>query len=333
MEKGFRALVLDRSADGVIRAAITTLNEEDLPAGSVSVDVEYSTLNYKDGMILKGLGRLVRDYPHVPGIDFAGRVSASHDPRFVEGDAVVLTGWGIGERHWGGYAARARAPGGWLVRLPEGLSTHRAMAFGTAGFTAMLAADAIEDAGIQPVDGEVLVTGAGGGVGGIAIAALAARGYSVTAVTGRAKTLSGRLKGLGARAVIDRAALAAGSSRPLDKARWAACVDAVGGPLLAAALSQMKEGGVAAACGLAASGDVCASLLPFLLRGVRLQGVNSVYQPLAVRERIWHRIAGEAPLDAIEAITETVPLSRVPALADAILAGRVAGRSVVDVRA
>src|SRR5690606_12669857 len=241
----FRALVLSEDA-GKVSSKIETLPDSALPKGEVTVAVEYSTLNYKDGMVLNGLGRLVRHYPHVPGVDFAGTVEASNSPAWKPGDKVILTGWRVGEHHWGGYAGKARVKADWLVPLPEGLTTKRAMAIGTAGFTAMLAVMALEKHGLTPEKGEILVTGAAGGVGSVAVAILAKLGHRVAASTGRAEA-QGYLKDLGAVEIIDRAAIATPSGRPLDKERWAGCVDAVGGSTLACVLPQIAYRGSVAA--------------------------------------------------------------------------------------
>jgi len=327
----YRALVL-HEAEGKVRAGIERLAESALPEGDVTVDVEYSTLNYKDGLILKGLGRLVRKYPHVPGIDFAGRVAASSLPEWKPGDAAILTGWRVGEAQWGGFAEKARVKASQLVRLPEGLTTKRAMAVGTAGFTAMLAVMALEEHGLTPGAGEVLVTGAAGGVGSVATAILAKLGYRVAASTGRAETHA-YLKELGAQEIVERASLAKPPARPLDAERWAGAIDAVGSTTLATVLTQLKYGASVAACGLAGGNDLTATVIPFLLRGVNLLGIDSVMCPRPRREAAWARIARDLPVAKLDAMTETVPLARLPELADAILKGAIRGRVVVDVRA
>jgi acrylyl-CoA reductase (NADPH) len=327
----FTALVL-READGKITPRIERVDAAALPAGDVTVAVEYSTLNYKDGMILKGVGRLVRKYPHVPGVDFAGTVEHSDAPDFKPGDKVVLTGWRVGEAQWGGYAQKARVKASMLVRLPAGLSTRRAMALGTAGFTAMLAVMALERHGLKPGAGEVLVTGAAGGLGGVAVALLSRRGQQVPASTGRAATHD-YLRELGASAVVDRAALAKAPERPLDNERWAGAVDAVGGTTLATILTQLKYRASVAACGLAGGSDLPATVIPFLLRGVNLLGIDSVMCPLPERLAAWDRLVRDLPLDKLDAMTETVALAALPALAGAILKGETRGRVVVDVNA
>jgi len=327
----FRALVLHEEGGKVV-PRLETLDESRLPQGEVTVAVEYSTLNYKDGMILEGQGRLVRAYPHVPGVDFAGTVLASDSPEFHPGDPVILTGWRVGEVHWGGYAERARVPASYLVRRPAGLSAKQAMAIGTAGFTAMLAVIALVKHGVTSAAGEVLVTGSAGGVGSIAVSLLAALGYRVAASTGRPE-LRDYLTGLGATELIDRAALAQKPARPLDRERWAGAIDAVGGATLATVLAQVKYRASVAACGLAGGSDLPATVIPFLLRGVNLLGIDSVMCPRDERIEAWHRLARDLPLDKLETITQTVPLAEVPALAPRILKGEVRGRIVIDLAA
>ena len=326
----FKGLILEESG-GKVAARIGELEESALPQGDVIVDVAYSTLNYKDGMVLNGLGRLVRNYPHVPGIDFAGTVAESSSPDFKRGDQVVLTGWGVGEQRWGGYAQKARVKAGELVKLPAGLSLKQAMTIGTAGFTAMLAALALEHHGLKRESGEVLVTGASGGVGSVAVAILAAWKYNVAASTGRAAN-GDYLKALGAATIIDRAEIAQ-PKRPLDSERWAGCIDAVGGATLACVLSQLKYGMSAASCGLAGGNELATTVIPFLLRGVNLLGIDSVRCPLPKRQDAWKRLAADLPLDKLDAMTETVPLGAVAGLAGRILKGEVRGRVVVDVGA
>jgi len=328
MSDEFRALVLEE-ADGKVTASVQMLDEARLPEGDVTVDVAWSDLNYKDGMILKGLGRLVREYPHVPGIDFAGTVRASSSPDFAPGDRVVLTGWRVGEIHWGGYAERARVKGDWLVRLPDGLSERDAMVLGTAGFTAMLCVQALIDHGVRPDGGPVLVTGGGGGVGGVAIALLAAHGYEVQASTGRPE-LGDYLKGLGASEIVPRAELAEAPKRPLLSERWAGAVDAVGGTALAAMLPQIKYGGSVASCGLAGGTELNTTVIPFLLRGVNLLGIDSVMCPKGRREAAWAAIAEKMPRAALDALAEEATLEELSALAEKILKGGVRGRVIVD---
>ena len=324
----FKGLLLEES-NGKISSKITTLEESALPPGDVIVDVAYSTLNYKDGMVLNGLGRLVRNYPHVPGIDFAGTVAESSSPDFKTGDQVVLTGWGVGEQRWGGYAQKARVKASELVKLPHGLSPKQAMTIGTAGFTAMLAALALEHHGLKPEAGDVLVTGASGGVGSVAVAILAAWKYSVTAATGRPAN-GDYLKSLGATAIIDRAEIAQ-PKRPLDSERWAGCIDAVGGQTLACVLTQLKYGMSVASCGLAGGNELATTVIPFLLRGVNLLGIDSVRCPMPRRQDAWKRLAADLPLAKLDAMTEVVPLGEVAGLAGRILKGEVRGRVVVDV--
>jgi acrylyl-CoA reductase (NADPH) len=324
-----RALLLRETA-GKVTAAIETLDDGLLPSGDVTVRVAYSTLNYKDGMILKGLGRLVRNYPHVPGIDFSGTVETSSHAAFKPGDAVVLTGWRVGENQWGGYAERARVKGDWLVKLPAGLSPKQAMAIGTAGFTSMMAVVALEAHGIAPASGEVLVTGAAGGVGSVAIAILAELGYRVAASTGRPEQ-AGYLKDLGAAEIVDRASLTMTPTRPLASERWAGCIDSVGGVTLANVLTQMKYRGAVAACGLAGGSDLATTVLPFLLRGVKLLGIDSVMCPAEERRGYWQRLARDLPLAKLDAMIVEAKLGELPRLADDILAGKIRGRVVVTV--
>ena len=325
----FRALVL-HDEGGKIVSRLQDLAEDDLPPGEVTVAVEHSTLNYKDGMIVQGLGRLVRNYPHVPGIDFAGTVERSDSPEFKPGDPVVLTGWRVGETQWGGYAEKARVKAAYLVPRPESLSAAQAMAVGTAGFTAMLAVIALERHGLRPEQGEVLVTGAAGGVGSIAVAMLARLGYRVAASTGRPE-LRDYLTGLGAAELVDRSALAEKPSRPLDRERWAGAIDAVGGATLATVLTQLKYRAGVAACGLAGGSDLPATVIPFLLRGVNLLGIDSVMCPRDERTEAWRRLGQDLPLDRLEEISQILPLSEVPEWAPRILKGEVRGRIVVDV--
>jgi acrylyl-CoA reductase (NADPH) len=329
----FKAILLEED-DGKVAATLQDLEEARLPGfegeGGVTVAVAYTTLNYKDGMILNGIGRLVRDYPHVPGIDFAGTVEASDHPDYKPGDAVILTGWRVGEMTWGGHAQKARVKGDWLVPLPEGLSAKRAMALGTAGFTAMLAVMALEDHGVTPEAGEVLVTGAAGGVGSVAVALLARLGYHATACTGRTETHD-YLTGLGARTLIDRGELSEPNKRPLEAERWAGCVDCVGGTTLARVLAQTKWHGSVAAVGNAGGIKLEATVLPFLLRGVNLLGIDSATCPTPRRRQAWARLAEELPMDKLDAMTTEAVLGDLPDLAGKILKGQVRGRLVVDV--
>ena len=327
----FRALVLHEQG-GKVTAGIEAVDEARLPPGDVEVAVEYSTLNYKDGMILQGIGRLVRDYPHIPGVDFAGTVERSASPEFAPGDPVILTGWRVGEVHWGGYAEKARVKSEWLVRRPDRLSAAQAMAIGTAGFTSMLAVMALERHGLKPGGGDVLVTGAAGGVGSIATALLARLGHRVVTSTGRPE-LHDYLTGLGAAELVDRGALAVKPARPLDRERWAGAVDAVGGTTLATVLTQLKYRASVAACGLAGGSDLPATVIPFLLRGVNLLGIDSVMCPREERVEAWRRLARDLPLDTLDRMTEIAPLAALPQLAPKILQGAVRGRIVVDVKA
>lgn len=326
-----RALLMEKGEDGLATARVAEIGEDRLPAGDVTVRVEFSTLNYKDGLCLSpNGGGLVRTYPHVPGIDFAGVVETSEDARYRPGDRVVLTGWRVGEVHWGGYAEKARVKADWLVPLPDGLTARQAMAVGTAGFTSMLAVMALEDHGLTPDKGEVLVTGAAGGVGSVAVAILARLGYQVAAVTGRPETAD-YLTSLGASRIVPRAELAETVKRPLESETWAGCVDAVGGAMLARVLGQMKYGASVAAVGLAGGAALPATVIPFLLRGVNLLGIDSVMRPYADRLRAWGRIASDLPMDKLEAMIHPAGLADLPALGAAILKGEVQGRVVVDV--
>jgi len=328
---GFKAILL-REQGRKVSAAIETLTPDQLPAGDVLVRVSHSTLNYKDGMVLNGIGRLVKSYPHVPGVDFAGVVEHSTSPDWRAGDPVILTGWRVGEWTWGGYAQYARVKAEWLVRLPAGMTAQRAMAIGTAGFTSMLAVMALERHGLKPGDGDVLVTGAAGGVGSVAVALLAHLGYRVVAATGRPETRD-YLAGLGAADFIDRAELAQPVTKPLQAERWAAAIDSVGSTTLATLLTQLKYRGAAAACGLAGGADLPASVIPFLLRGVNLLGIDSVLSPRPERRTAWDRLARELEPALIDGMTQVIGLGELPELANRILKGQVRGRVVVDVNA
>ncbi|HEV2676003.1 MAG TPA: MDR family oxidoreductase [Aliidongia sp.] len=328
---GFKALLL-REQDRKVSSAIETLDTDQLSDGEVLVRISHSTLNYKDGMVLNGLGRLVRTYPHVPGVDFAGVVETSSSPDWRAGDPVILTGWRVGEWHWGGYAQYARVKAEWLVRLPEGMTAARAMAIGTAGFTSMLAVMALERQGLKPGDGDVLVTGAAGGVGSVAVALLARLGHRVIAATGRPETHD-YLTGLGAAGFVDRAELAQPVTRPLQAERWAGAIDSVGSTTLATLLTQLKSRASAAACGLAGGNDLPASVIPFLLRGVNLLGIDSVLSPLPERQIAWRRLAAELDPALIDGMIETIGLDQLPEYAHRILKGQVRGRIVVDVNA
>jgi acrylyl-CoA reductase (NADPH) len=328
----FKALIVDKAEDGTITQSVQEIGEDRLPQAEVLVDVAYSTVNYKDGLCLSGKGGLVRKYPHVPGVDLAGVVAESADPRYERGDHVVLTGWRVGEAWWGGYAQRARVKADWLVPLPEGLDLRQTMAVGTAGFTAMLAVMDLEDHGLSTDQGPVLVTGAAGGVGSIATAILSKLGYEVVAVTGRPET-EAYLKGLGASRVLPRAEIADAPTKPLESETWAGCVDAVGGTMLARVLTQMKYRSSVAAVGLAGGASAPFTVIPFLLRGVNLLGIDSVLRPFEDRMRAWSRIARDLDLDKLEDMIEPATLADLPALGAAILKGQVRGRVVVDVNA
>ncbi|MEL6608919.1 MAG: acryloyl-CoA reductase [Pseudomonadota bacterium] len=330
----FNALIVRKDDEGKTSAAVEEIDTGDLPEteGGVTVAVEYSTVNYKDGLCIGPGGGLVRNYPHVPGIDFAGTVEASDDDRYTPGDKVVLTGWRVGEAHWGGYAQKARVKADWLVPLPDGLTTRQAMAVGTAGFTAMLAVQALEDHGLTPGANPVLVTGAAGGVGSVATAILAAGGYKVAGVTGRPETAD-YLTSLGATQIVAREEINETTKRPLESETWAGCVDAVGGAMLARVLGQMVYGGSVAAVGLAGGAGLPATVIPFLLRGVNLLGIDSVMQPYDARVRAWAALAERLPMQKLEAMVQPATLSDLPKLGADILAGQVKGRVVVDVNA
>jgi acrylyl-CoA reductase (NADPH) len=324
----FRAIVLSKD-DGEFHAKLAEMEEAQLPQGDVSVRIEYSTLNYKDGLAIANQSPVVRKWPMVAGIDGAGIVEESSHPGFKPGDKIILNGWGAGEIHWGCLAQKARLKGDWLVALPVALTTRQAMAIGTAGYTAMLACMALERHGVKPDQGEILVTGAAGGVGSVAIAILAGWGYTVVASTGRVNE-SGYLKSLGAKEVVDRDQFSQ-PGKPIQKERWAGVVDSVGSHTLANACAQMKYRGVAAACGLAQGMDFPASVAPFILRGVVLAGIDSVYQPMPMRIEAWKRLVADLDRAKLDAITTTIMLPEVIAKAPEILAGRVRGRLVVDV--
>ncbi len=327
-----RALILEQeTGESGVRASVQEVSEKALPEGDVLVAVHYSDLNYKDGLVLGGLGRLVRTYPHVPGIDFAGVVEASASPLYKPGDSVILTGWRVGEVWWGGYASKARVKAEWLVPLPEGMTLHQAMAIGTAGFTAMLALMALEEHGLQPENkGEVLVTGAAGGVGSIAVALLANLGYRVAAVTGRADTHD-YLRALGATTIVDRSELETPPKGPLAAERWSGAIDNVGGASLGTLLAGLCYWASCASVGNASGIAFNATVIPFLLRGVNLLGIDSATCPRERRLVAWPRLARELPMDKLAAITHTVPLGEAPAMGRHILKGIVRGRTVIDV--
>jgi acrylyl-CoA reductase (NADPH) len=327
--RAFRALVVDECA-GAVSAALRDVERAALPAGDVVVAVAYSSLNYKDGLAVTGQGKVVRHYPMIPGIDLAGTVEQSTDPRLAPGDQVVLTGWGLGESQWGGYAQLARMPGEWLLPLPEGFTLQRAMGIGTAGLTAMLAVMALEERGLRPERGKVVVTGAAGGVGSLSVALLAARGYHVVASTGRPEA-HGYLKELGAQSLLDRTVLAAPGAKPLEPARWAGAVDTVGGETLAGLLRTVGHGAGIAVCGLAGGSDLHATVYPFILRGAALLGIASATCPPERRRLAWAALARDLPASTLDSMVQVAPLADVPALSREILAGRIRGRVVVDV--
>ena len=325
----FHAFLLSKTGDEQ-SLDWTELEESELMEGDVTVEVSHSSLNFKDGLAMTGSSPVVRRWPMIPGIDFVGRVRDSTSDAHAVGDLVVLNGWGVGETHLGGYAELARVPGEWLVALPEGISAARSMAIGTAGYTAMLCVMALERHGVAPGDGPVLVTGAAGGVGSVAIAILSKLGFEVLASTGRGDTEGDYLRSLGAAEIIDRAELSE-KGRPMGKERWAGAVDSVGSFTLANVLAQTRYGGTVAACGLAQGMDLPGSVAPFILRGVTLAGVDSVMAPLALRTEAWSRLATDLPLDLLDSLTDTHPLSDAPELAPQILAGGIRGRVVFTV--
>ncbi len=323
----FKALVLDQ-VDGGTVTEIRQLNAEDLPQEDVLIAVEYSSLNYKDGMAVTGTGKIIRNFPMVPGIDLAGTVITSASDSYKPGDSVILTGWGVGERFWGGYSQQAAAKTEWLVPMPHGLDSRKAMIIGTAGLTAMLCVMTLEEAGVTPDQGPVLVTGASGGVGSVAVLLLARLGYEVVAVTGRESTHE-YLMGLGASRILGRAEMS-GAARPLESQLWAGAVDTVGGDILARVLAEMRYGGAVAACGLASSFELNTTVMPFILRNVSLRGVDSVSCPLQRRTQAWGRLASDLPESAYDAISHTVGLKEIEDVSREIMAGQVQGRVLVD---
>jgi len=327
----FKAIICNKT-DSAYTATIATVGEDALMSTGerdVLVKVDYSTINFKDGLAITGRSPILRKFPMSPGIDFCGRVEQSSDPLFKSGDAVVLTGWGVGETHPGGLAQYAKVKGDWLVAKPDGMTLKQTMAIGTAGYTAMLCVLAIEKHGVKPGDCEVLVTGAAGGVGSIAVAVLAKRGYRVIASTGRVSE-SDYLRSLGAAEIMDRKELAS-PGKPLGKERWAAVIDTVGSHTLANACATTRWDGAVAACGLAQGMDFPSTVAPFILRGVTLYGINSVTTPRPKREMVWQRLAQDLPLDKLDAMTQEISLSRALTIAPEILAGQVRGRLVVNV--
>ena len=327
----FRALILE-SRDGAIRASVKDLPVSSLPDGDVLVSVAYSSLNYKDALAITNRGKIVRRFPMVTGIDFSGVVAESTSRLFPPGDAVVLTGWGVGEEHWGGFAQLARVKSEWLLPLPQGLTLKRAMQIGTAGLTAMFCVMALEEHGVRPDKGEIVVTGATGGVGCIAVILLARLGYKVVASTGKADAHE-FLKSLGAHEVIDRSQLAARSDKPLERGRWAGAVDSVGGETLAALLRQMEREGCVTAVGLAGGAELHATVYPFILRAVSLVGISSVYMAPERRRTAWTRLAGELPMETLDRLTQTAQLADVPGLSRQMINGEIRGRVVIDVNA
>lgn len=330
MSDTFNALVLDRNEDKTVSANIKRLTLADLPDEDVLVDIAYSTVNYKDGLAVTGASPIVRKFPMVAGIDLAGTVATSRDSRFQPGDRVLVNGYGLSERFWGGYAQRQKLKPEWLVRVPDAFSLEEAMAIGTAGYTAMLCVQAIRDWGVQPDAGPVVVTGAAGGVGTVAIMLLAKLGYSVTAVTGRVEEARALLEQLGASEIIPRADLARDAA-PLEAERWAAAVDTVGANTLASVIAQTKYEGIVTACGLAGGAGLPTSVMPFILRGVTLRGIDSVMAAQPRRQRAWDELANLVDRDLLRAIYSVEPLARVPELGRAILAGEIKGRVVIDV--
>jgi acrylyl-CoA reductase (NADPH) len=324
----FKAIVIDKTAAGQT-VRLTDFDDKDLMEGDVTVRVEYSTVNYKDGLALTGKAPVVRRFPMIAGVDFAGTVESSSHAGWQPGDKVILSGWGLGETHLGAYAEKARVKGDWLVRLPPGMTAHDAMAIGTAGYTAMLAIMALERAGLKPERGSIVVTGAAGGVGSVAVALLAELGYAVVASTGRPDEAE-YLKALGAAEVIDRKELS-GPARPLAKERWAGGIDAVGSTTLANVLSMTRYGGAVAACGLAGGMDLPGSVAPFILRGVSLLGIDSVMCPLPLRQEAWHRLAIDLDRSKIAAMTSEIGLGEVIAAGARIVEGQVRGRIAVKV--
>jgi acrylyl-CoA reductase (NADPH) len=323
--------IVATEVDGSSRGELTELADDDLPEGDVTVAVKYSSLNYKDGLAVTGKGRIVRRFPMVCGVDMAGVVEESASDAWQPGDEVLVTGFGLSESHPGGFTQRQRVRSDWVVRRPEGLSLLQCMAVGTAGLTSMLCVLALEHEGLTPeTGGPVLVTGAAGGVGSVAVALLARLGFSVTASTGRRETHE-FLAALGAAEFVDRSELSTSSGRPLESERWAAAVDVVGGETLATVLRQVRYGGSVAACGLAGSSDLPTTVLPFILRGVRLIGVESVSCPTEIRRPAWDRLARDLPVELLDSLTTVEPLARVPELGGEIVAGRIRGRVVIDV--
>ncbi len=324
----FTALVLNE-VEGKVFSAVKELSDDLLPQGEVTIQSSYSTLNYKDGMVLNGIGKLVRSYPHVPGVDVSGVVIDSSNPQFKPGEEVVVGGYRFGEVHWGGYSQLVRVPAGWVVKMPSGLSLLQAMAFGTAGFSAMMAIDALERHGLVPSDNEVLVTGAVGGVGSIAVALLSALGYKVAASTGRTSEHD-YLKSLGATTIIERSELEVPPSRPLESERWSGCIDNVGGSTLGHVISQLRRGASVASVGLAAGASFTANVMPFLLRGVNILGIDSVSLDIETRGKVWNRLARDFPLELLDSMTSEISMTDLQSYGRQILEGKVKGRIVVN---
>jgi acrylyl-CoA reductase (NADPH) len=325
----FKALLVTQE-NGKIEHEIRQLSVDDLPEGDVLVAVHYSSLNYKDCLAVFGRGKIVKQYPMIPGVDLTGEVLSSDSPDFEPGDEVLLTGWGVGERYWGGFTQQARLKSEWLISLPEGLDGLSAMAIGSAGLTAMLCVMALEDQGVTPEQGTILVTGASGGVGGVAVAVLAGLGYRVAALTGN-RDHDDYLYRLGATEIIDRAELEQ-PAKPLEKQRWAGAIDTVGGKVLARLLSEMNYGGTIAATGLTGGSDLNTTVMPFILRAIKMVGVEVTTCPLPIRKTAWARLANELPVDLLKQIYKVIPLEEVPQVAEELLAGKINGRVVVDLR-
>ena len=324
-----QALILEQS-EGTTLASVKQIDNNDLPDGDVIVDIHWSSLNYKDALAITGKGKIIRQFPMIPGIDFSGKVHRSRDPRFAPGQSVLLTGWGVGEKHWGGLAEQASVNADWLIPLPPGIDERHARVIGTAGLTAMLCVMALEEGGITPESGDILVTAASGGVGSTAIALLHALGYRVTAVSGR-ESNHDYLQQLGADTILPRTAFSQ-AGRPLEKQRWAAAIDAAGGQILASILSQITWGGVVAACGLAGGIDLPTNVMPFILRNVRLQGVDSVITPTARRITAWQRLAQTLPASFYQQTTTEILLPQAVTVATELLNNQVTGRTLVRIR-
>jgi acrylyl-CoA reductase (NADPH) len=325
----FKAIQIDK-AEGQYSASLVELDEQALPEGDVTVAVEYSSINYKDALAITGRGPIVRQFPMVPGIDFAGTVTASDSAAFAVGDRVLLTGWGVGERHWGGLAGKARVKSEWLTKMPSGADAKQVMAIGTAGFTAMLCVQAVLDHGVKPEDGPVLVTGAGGGVGSCAVIILSAMGYQVVASTGRPQEAGWMREQLGASDIINRDELSA-PGKPLQKERWAAAIDTVGSHTLSNVCASVRYDGIVAACGMAQGMDLPATVAPFILRGVTLRGIDSVMVSSAKRPAIWEKACQYLTPAALDKLSATYPLSDAIDVAEKLLNGQIRGRAVIEI--